>query len=66
MTATLHSPPAEFDHDSDFDHKPEGAYEEFWHATEDDLCATDFDADDRSEDLDPDDVYFAFVSSIEA
>lgn len=44
----------------------EDAYEEFWHATEDDVCFADFDADEHPGEADEDDVYFAFVSSVEA
>ena len=60
MTTVLHSPSV------DFDLAPEDAYAEFWHATEDDVSVPDFDADERDGEFDPNDVYFAYVSSIEA
>ncbi len=42
------------------------AYAEFWHAMEDDGAVTSFDEEDVDAEPDADDVYFAFVSSIEA
>lgn len=44
--------------------EPEDAYESFWHATEDDVGVPDFDADEHPED--GDDVYFTYVSRVEA
>jgi len=45
---------------------PDDAYASFWHEMEDDVGVTDFDADDTDIERDADDVYFAFVSSVEA
>lgn len=42
------------------------AYEVFWHAAEDDVGVTSFDADEPETLSDADDVYFAFVSAVEA
>jgi len=45
---------------------PDDAYEVFWHAAEDDVGVTSFDADEPDSLSDADDVYFAFVSAVEA
>jgi hypothetical protein len=45
---------------------PDDAYEVFWHAAEDDVRVTSFDADEAETLSDADDVYFAFVSAVEA
>lgn len=42
------------------------AYEVFWHAAEDDVGVTSFDSDEPDTLSDADDVYFAFVSAVEA
>ena len=44
----------------------DGAYEAFWHAAEDNVGVTSFDADEPETLSDSDDVYFAFVSAVEA
>ena len=53
-------------HEMDFEAIAESAYEEYWHATEDDGQVTDFDEDEREENDDTRDVYFSYVSAIEA
>ena len=58
MIAVLTNPKSAWD--------TEDAYEEFWHETEDDVGVLDFDADEHVGEADEDDVYFAFVSSVEA
>ena len=60
MTALLPSPALALDRE------PVSAYEEFWHAMEDDVGVPDFDADERDADFASGDVYFEYVSSIEA
>ena len=45
---------------------PDDAYEVFWHAAEDNVGVTSFNADEPETLSDADDVYFAFVSAVEA
>jgi hypothetical protein len=42
------------------------AYEEFWHATEDDVSVPDFDADEWHGETDETDVYGTYVGRVEA
>ena len=60
MTALISSPALALDCER------ESAYEKFWHAMEDDVSVPDFDADEHDADFASGDVYFEYVSSIEA
>jgi hypothetical protein len=45
---------------------PDDAYEVFWHAAEDNVGVTSFNADEPETLSDADNAYFAFVSAVEA
>ena len=69
MTALYPHAPVDDDRDSremEFEATAESAYEEYWHAMEDDGQVTDFDEDASEEKDDTRDVYFSYVSAIEA